>query len=79
MGDFIARNGNMIDYIDNYDEDKHPPPRFKKNLKINTKQKLLIDLSKTAERVLVNGLVSIRKRLQMHNALGGKYNRPTHC
>ena len=43
MGDFIARDGNLIDYIDIYDEDEQLPPRFNKDSKIITNGRLLID------------------------------------
>ena len=60
MGDFNARTGNLIDYIDIYDEDEQKPPRLNGDLKVNTNGRLLIDLCKTAEMVLVNGRLNIR-------------------
>ena len=43
-GDFIARTGNLIDYIDIIDDNEQVPPRFNKDSKINTNGRLVIDL-----------------------------------
>ena len=55
LGDFNARTGNLIDYIDINDEDEQVTPRFNKDSKINTIGRLLIDLCKTTKMILVNG------------------------
>ena len=60
MGDFNFRTGNLIDYIDIYDEDEQIPPRLNGDSKVNTNGRLLIDLCKTTEMVLVNGSLNIR-------------------
>ena len=60
MGDFNARTGTLIDYIDINDEDEQVPPRFNKDSKINTKGRLLKDLCKTTEMVLINGRLNDR-------------------
>ena len=70
MGDFNARTGNLIDYIDIYDEEEQVPPRLNRDLKVNTNGRLLIDLCKTTEMVLVNG--------RLNNRNSGDYTCITH-
>ena len=60
----------MIDYIAINDEDEQVPPRFNKDSKINTNGRLLIDLCKTTEMVLVNG--------RLNNRNSGDYTCITH-
>ena len=60
MGYFIARTGNLIDYIVINDEDEQVPPRFNKDSRIITNGKLLIDWCKNIESVLVNGRLKDR-------------------
>ena len=70
MGDFKARTGNLIDYIDIYDEDEQVPSSINRYLKVITNGRLLIDLCKTTQMVLVNG------RLKNRNS--GHYTCITH-
>ena len=60
MGDFIARTGNLIDYLDIYDKDEQVPPRIDRDVEVNTNNRLLIDLCKTTGTVLVNGMLNNR-------------------
>ena len=60
----------MIDYIAINDEDEQVPPRFNTDSKINTKGRLLIDLCKTTEMVLVN--------VRLNNRNSGDYTCITH-